>query len=148
MKRAILLFDDELEHASGYFESYVQPEMDADMPVEVVFNDEDALSVLKSHECPLALLEHLVSYGAGLVEANERYADQGLEFHNAFEFLPAFIEASPPTRYIITCHEKGGGIGRERTAYDSFPQVIGTMGWLSTQKNARLVLKTIRELCG
>jgi len=138
---------------SKYFESSIKPHIDKSIDVIVVKDPKKAAKELSTGHYPLALLEHWLLCGfvhegliksfiagiAGKIISRTRQYD-------AYKLLPGFIEASPETKYIITCHGKGSGIGKEKTFYDPYPQVLKTMGWLYTKANAEYVIRKIRDI--
>ena len=146
-KKGLLVFDCEFRKQSAcQYEKYIKPFVSNNVKMKRVFRKDRAIKELSKAIYPLAILEHLTIYGLHFRRFLRRLNTDNLEVYRAYELLPDLIKASPETKYIITCHRSG--IGKEKESYECYPNVIKTMGGISSQRNSKFIIRTINNLYG
>ena len=129
--------------------------------VSVVFKEE-LLATLAVHQPPLCVLEWQIAV-MGTRKNTAKWSADGTmarvpPLHTAAfteSFIPAhevFEEAfsrSPPTRFIITCHNKGYDVVKAHAdEYMRHPAVIKRMGFINGFSNMRYLAKLFTRTYG
>ena len=122
------------------------------VPVYPRASPELVSDTLKAWRHPLCIVEHKTPHWPAVSEIFTwlHWPDVKMpsKIDKAYELLPEWIECSPDTRYIITLHERGTGVGKERKFYERFPQVISVIGFLDTTSGHNLLYREIKRLWG
>ena len=112
---------------------------------------------LRRGKQPLCVMEEYVSLRDPMPElkrilgrnARAAAASRNLwftEFTCALNLLPELAEASPETRFIITCHSRCGVTKKDRAAYERRPEVLKVIGFVNSDRNTQFLLKTMQRI--
>ncbi len=146
-KKGILLFDGGFcKEAACQLEHFVRPSIPRAVFIKRIVRGSKLVRELSKGIYPLAILEHWSIWGVSPDKLPSRWKRSNIEANYAYDLLPELIDVSPDTKFIICCHTRGVGIGKDKFRYERFPNVIATIGWISSASNARLIIRTIKNL--
>jgi hypothetical protein len=64
----------------------------------------------------------------------------------AHRLLPDLAECSPETKFVIACHMRSGVSREDRAAYEQRPEVLKVIGFINSERNTKLLVKTITRM--
>lgn len=108
---------------------------------------------LKAWRDPLCIIEHhheIMNLNPG--EDGERalalpsMPEEGTL--KAYDLIRELIPLSPGTRFIVTCHERGSGVGQDRAIYKTIPEVARVFGFLNSTMAQNYLLKFMAKHWG
>jgi hypothetical protein len=113
---------------------------------------DELLEALAQSQPPICLVEHKVlsidpmkvlqgnQWDSSIVNALKNIV-------TAYELLPELTKRSPETKFVITSHNRGGGIPRaDKALYKTRPEVIKVMGFVNETSNIFYLLKLLSRV--
>ncbi|HAV64877.1 MAG TPA: hypothetical protein DCY13_21220 [Verrucomicrobiales bacterium] len=132
-------------------------------PIEVVYaSTKDELFLeIRRHKPLLCLVEHQVPVVSVADQLNAIFSGSGVDMSDlagnqafglgdqavARELLPELKKLSPDTKFVVTCHIRGGGMGKEeRRKYSDARGVERVVGFINSTNHSAFLIKLISKV--
>jgi hypothetical protein len=113
---------------------------------------DELMEALAKSQPPICLVEHKVLSidPVKLLKGDQwdsSFLDALKNIVTAYELLPELAERSPETKFVITSHNRGGGISpADKALYKARPEVIKVMGFVNETSNTFYLLKLLSRV--
>jgi hypothetical protein len=101
---------------------------------------------LKAWHDPLCIIEHEhditdLNQGEDGLRALALPAMPTDRILKAYDLIRELVPLSPSTKFLVTCHVRGSGVGPERAIYKTIPEVVRVFGFLNSTTAQNYLLK-------